>query len=69
MKNNKLKGRIIEKYGSIGKFADTVGASKPTVSNKLSGRSAFTRQNIILWSQALQISRDELGEYFFSEKS
>ncbi len=34
----KLRGRIIEKYGTIGAFADEVGISRTQMSKKLQGK-------------------------------
>lgn len=67
MEYNKLRGRIIEKFGTIEKFADFLGKSRITVSNKLNGKSNFSRDDIIFWSSALEISQDEIGSYFFEE--
>ena len=67
MEYNKLRGRIIEKFGTIDKFADFLDKSRVTVSNKLNGKSKFTRDDIIFWSSALKISQDEIGSYFFEE--
>lgn len=67
MEYNKLRGRIIEKFGTIEKFADFLDKSRITVSNKLNGKSNFSRDDIIFWSSALEISQDEIGSYFFEE--
>ena len=67
MEYNKLRGRIIEKFGTIEKFADFLEKSRITVSNKLNGKSNFSRDDIIFWSSALGISQDEIGSYFFDE--
>ena len=65
MKYNKLRGRIIEKFGTIEKFADALGITRITVSNKLNDKSNFSRDDIILWASALEVSQDNIGSYFF----
>lgn len=59
MKNNKLKGRIIEKYGSIGKFAKTMGVSRQAISYKLGGQRNFSRASIRKWCEALDIDEND----------
>lgn len=67
MKYNKLRGRIIEKFGTIEKFADALGITRITVSNKLNDKSNFSRDDIILWASALEVSQDNIGSYFFED--
>ena len=65
MEYNKLRGRIIEMFGTIEKFAEFIGITRVTVSNKLNGKSKFTRDDILFWSSALKIAQDDMGCYFF----
>lgn len=62
---NKLRGRIIEMFGSQANFAAAIGISEQTVTAKLSGRSSFTQDNIITWCKALNIDQNDIGSYFF----
>lgn len=62
----KLRGRIIEKYVSYGRFAEHIGVSSVTVSNKLRGITQFSQDDIVLWCDALEIPVDESGAYFFA---
>lgn len=64
----KLRGRIIEKYGSYRAFAKAIGASEQTVNTKLQGKSGFSEDNIIKWSNALGIVQEEVGAFYFTEK-
>lgn len=59
LKNNKLKGRIIEKYGSIGEFAKMMGVSRQAINYKLSGQRNFSRASILKWCEALDIDKDD----------
>ena len=44
---SKLRGRIVEKFGSIASFARTLGISEVTLSRKLNNRVAISRQDMI----------------------
>lgn len=65
---NKLRGRIIEIFGSQSKFANAIGQSEQIITAKLSGKSSFTQDNIIAWSNALDIDQNDIGSYFFTQK-
>ena len=61
----KLRGRIIEKFGSQGAFADVLGVHQNTVCRKLSGKIAFTRDDMLVWAKLLGIDQANIGDYFF----
>ena len=63
---NKLRGRIIEKYGTQEEFAREVGISKNSLSLKMNGKTGFSQTDINKWSFLLDISADEIGLYFFT---
>lgn len=62
---NKLRGRIVEVHGSQKKFADTIGISESTVASKLSGRLKFSQDEVLIWANALNIPKEDIGLYFF----
>lgn len=62
---SKLKGRIVEKYGTQGKFADALGVNQMTVSRKLNGENSFTRNDMLVWADMLAIDRKDIVNYFF----
>lgn len=62
----KLRGRIVEKCGSQRAFSEKVGASYVVVSNHLRGLSGFSQEDIVKWSEALDIKPEEYGAYFFA---
>lgn len=62
----KLRGKIIEIFGTYGSFADTLNQSAVTVSNKLNGKTQFSQDDIVSWCDALSIPFSEAGTYFFS---
>lgn len=63
---SKLRGRIVEKFGTMSKFAEEVGVSLVVVSNKLNNKSGFTRTDIEKWSTLLDIPGNEYDAYFFA---
>lgn len=65
MKFAKLRGKIVEVFGTIGKFCEEVGLSQNLLSMKLNGKSDFTYDQIVAISNALGISSREIGDYFF----
>lgn len=65
---NKLRGRIIEICGTQAEFSRRVGQSEQSITAKLSGKSSFTQDNIITWSQVLDIDQNDIGSYFFTQK-
>lgn len=64
----KLKGKIVERFGSQRAFAQHLGVTEQTVTAKLAGRSAFSQDDIISWSNALGIEAREIGLFYFARK-
>lgn len=62
---NKLRGRIVEIFGSQKAFADAIGISESTVASKLSGRLKFSQNEVFIWANALNIPKEDIGIYFF----
>lgn len=65
---NKLRGRIVERYGNQEKFSSKIGISKVSVSKKLNGVTGFSQTDIEVWADALGIAKDEYPEYFLLKK-
>jgi len=65
---SKLRGRIIEKFGTIGAFSNVLGITIQSVSAKLNNKNSFSQEDIINWAEPLDISADELCDYFFTPK-
>lgn len=63
---SKLKGRIVEKYGSQRAFARHIGITEQTVTNKIKGKTTFSTPDIKSWSTELSIPVNEIGDYFFA---
>lgn len=61
-----LKGRIVSVFGTQGEFAKELGVTENTVSRKLNSSVDFSRDDIIKWSDLLEIEKDDIGKYFFA---
>mgnify|MGYP002520089125 CR=1 FL=1 len=66
--NAKLKGRIVEIYGSQKAFAEAINKTETTVNTKLNDKRGMTQNDIIEWANALQIDVNDIGAYFFAAK-
>ena len=63
---DKLRGRLIEKYGSQERFAESLGISTNSLSKKMTGKTGFSQKDIVVWSRLLEIDKSEYSEYFFA---
>lgn len=62
----KLKGRIVEMFGTQEKFAQFIGKSTVTVSQKLNCAKGFSQKDIEEWAAALNIPKEDYPVYFFA---
>lgn len=67
---SKLRGRIVEKLGSIKKYAELLKLSYTSISNKLSNKTPFNQDEILrsIESDVLDIDVTEIPIYFFAQK-
>lgn len=65
---SKLRGRIIEKYGTAKAFGDEMHWSEPTLYNKLCNNSYWKQDEINKASELLDISDKQIVTYFFTKK-
>lgn len=63
---DKLRGRIVEKYGSQNAFAQALNVNKINVSNRMTGKTGFSQEDIEEWAGLLEIEPSEYGVYFFA---
>lgn len=61
----KLRGKIVEKYGSQYKFAEALKISENSLSKKLTGKTQFRQGDIQTWCRLLDIPVEKAGLYFF----
>jgi transcriptional regulator with XRE-family HTH domain len=66
MEYAKLKGRIVEKFGTRKAFAEYIGLSENSMSKKMNGITSFSQEDIVQWSKALDIDLKDAGFYFFA---
>lgn len=63
---DKLRGKIREVFGTQDRFAEALGMSKSTLSQKLNNSSEFTQQEMMDSMMLLKQSLAQLDEYFFT---
>lgn len=64
---SKLRGRIVEKFGTIKAFSEAYGITNVSMSKKLNGKTAISPDDITKMSlpEFLDIQPKEYHEYFF----
>ena len=65
---SKLCGKIKEKCKTQQRFAELIGIARTSLNAKLNNNSAFTQQEINKAIAILDLTQDEIPEYFFKEK-
>lgn len=66
---SKLKGRIVEKYGSQKNFYKALGWNNSSLAMKLAGKTKFTIYEIPMLCEMLEIPIEQLGVYFFTQST
>jgi hypothetical protein len=64
----KLRGRIVEIYGTQAEFAKAIGISNRTVSLKMNNKVRISQDEVVNWSKKLNIDSKEITDYFFTQK-
>jgi len=65
---SKLRGRIIEKFGSQNAFAEAAHRSISFVSQYLNGKTSLDQKIMNEWIDLLDIPSYEIDQYFFVKK-
>lgn len=65
---SKLKGRIIEIFGTQSNFAAEMGWSERTLSLKLKGKRSWKQTDICKALQLLRLTEQDIPDYFFTLK-
>ena len=65
---SKLKGRIIEKFGTQGKFALANQLSDRSMSLKMNNGIGLSQEEILKWCILLDIESTDIPLYFFNQK-
>lgn len=63
-----LRGKIVEKCGSLKNFAQKLEISKQELSNKLNNKSSFSQFQIQKTIDILKLTNEEVGKCFFVQK-
>lgn len=66
---DKLRGRIVEKYGSIAKFSADTRIDYAAVIRKMAGKTKFTQEDIVEWCRLLEIDINDASLYFLQASS
>lgn len=64
---SKLRGRIVEVFGTQEKLAEHMGRSRLWVNQRLNGGVSMSQQDIYDMSEALGIAPEDLHLYFFAK--
>ena len=64
---NKLRGKIAERCGTIESFADSMGITATSAGRKLSNKSGWKQEEIVLACNLLGILPAEISTYFFTK--
>ena len=65
---SKLVGRIVERYGTRGRFAEALGLTKQALSLKLKNFTQFSQKQIVRSAELLGLTGEDISEYFFRVK-
>lgn len=63
---NKLRGKIVEKYGSQKAFAKAIGLSENSMAKKMNCKTGISQSDVELWCKLLEIPRTEIPDFFYS---
>ena len=61
---SKLKGRIVEKYGSNTAFFNVLDISHTQGSKKLNNHAGFSQDDMVQWSKLLELEMSDIGPFF-----
>lgn len=62
---NKLRGRIVERFGKQETFAEAMGWSQVTLSKHMTNGTAWRQMDIVKACELLEIPTNEIHDYFF----
>ena len=65
---NKLRGRIVENGLTQEQLANKINMSKGTFSQRINNQYHFSQDEIISICKILNITRENIGMYFFNQK-
>ena len=60
-----LRGKIVEKCGTIEKFSSEIGITSVSVGRKLSNKSEWKKDEIVNSCNVLSLDFSQIPQYFF----
>ena len=66
---SKLRGRIVEIFGSQTEFSKAIKISERSLSLKMKGKVSWKQSEIVKAISLLGLKKDDIAEYFFTIKS
>ena len=63
-----LRGKIVEKFGTLKAFSKAIRKSEQTVNAKMSGKTKISQDDIIEWCNTLDLVAEDIPVYFFTLK-
>ena len=63
-----LRGRIVQKFGSLRNFVAPIGLSYPTLLGKIGGSTDWTVPEMQKMCRLLEIAPKEIPSYFFTNE-
>ena len=64
---SRLRGKIVERFGSQGAFAKALGVSQKTLSMKINNKIFFAQDEINKSIELLGIDHADIDKYFFTQ--
>lgn len=65
---SKLRGKIVEKFGTQTEFSKAMNLSERTMSLKLNGERTWKQDEICKAVGLLELSNEDIQDYFFTLK-
>lgn len=62
----KLRGRIVEKYGTLNAFFEKLKITNVQASKKINGKAGFSQEDIVEWCDLLDIDLIDVGPFFYA---
>ena len=66
---SKLRGRIVEIFGSQTEFSKAIKISERSLSLKMKGKVSWKQSEIVKAINLLGLEKNDIAEYFFTIKS
>ena len=66
---SKLRGRIVEKFGNYTTFFKVLDITPIQGSKKINGKAGFSQDDMVLWSELLDLDLSDIGPFFCAQKN